>query len=207
MNEAPRHDNQVRAMVDEIRRMEPEQRNHISRILFWVLLSYLQVQWAAKAALPFGIAALGLALVLWPVRHTAAGERRHLIVLHGAILVQLVIILFRTESWLVLADFAAVGMLLMLELKNRKVVLLFAIAAEHGAALLLDPWSALRFLADHSRPEAAMLAWARLFAIILVVAIAARTMARRPEAVPEPPPPKPARPMTAAEWDAAHRNR
>jgi hypothetical protein len=204
LNETPRHENQARALIDEIARMEPGQRDHLRRILFWALLAYLEFEWAGTAAIPLGIAAMALAIVLSLMRRT---ERRHLIVLHGAIVVQLLLALVRAQSWIVLADFAALALLVMLELKNRNILLLLAVAAEHGVALAFDPASALRFLSDHSQPEAAALAWARLFAILMLVAIAVRVRIVPAPAPEPPPPPKPARPMTAAEWDAQTRNR
>lgn len=207
MNETPRTDNQARAFIDELVRMEPEQRRHLRQVCFWVLLIYLEFEWASTAAIPLGIAAAAMTLVAWLARRTAYGQRPSFLVLHGAIAVQMILILLRAQSWLLFADFAAISVLAALELEHRKPMLLIAIAVEHALALAFDPSSALRFLADHSRPESAALAWARLFAIIMVIAIVIRTRFVPPPPPEPPPPPKRARPMTAREWDAQQRNR
>lgn len=206
MNEKPRQEHQLSALLHELRSMDSDQRRHLRQLCFWVLLVYLEFEWTGKVAIPIAIAAIAFALFVWLTRQT----RRSFLVLHGAIATGMVLQFWHSHAWIVLADFALLGALVVLELKEPKPQLLIAIAIEHALGLAFDPATALRFLANHSEPQAAVLAWTRLFAIIMVLAIAVRVHwwpRLVPERLPPPPPPKPARPMTAAEWDAQQRNR
>lgn len=85
--------------------------------------------------------------------------------------------------------------------------ILFLIAAEHGLALVLSPWSD----ASAMKATAVMSAHvvARVFAAVMVLAIALRPPVPDPTEPPHPQPqPSPShRPLTVAEWEAQHRVR
>lgn len=191
----------------ELDRMSPEQRRVGRQIMFWVLLVYLELIWFSFTALRLLIPAAVLGLLTLAARKIAFGQRPSFVALHGALLFAMLQSAIETESWLLIADFGALGALVVLELIHRRVGLLVTIAIEHIAAMILNPWSAIGSMNDPRQPLVGAVALFRLFAVIMLTALAIRIaiapkIAPAPE--PEPKPAKPSRPLTVAEWEARH---
>jgi hypothetical protein len=197
-----------RSILAQIQRLGPEQGRTFDKIVFWSLFLYLQV-WVLGAAARDLLVAIGIGTVLVLLfRRTEAGQRMSFIMLHGAILASLAWTQFTTGVVpLAMIDLGVLATLAVLELTSRSKTILFLIAAEHGLALWLSPWSD----ASAMKATAVMSAHvvARVFAAVMVLAIALRPLVRdRMEtAQPEPQSSQPHRPLTVAEWEARHPNK
>lgn len=197
-------------ILQQIQRLEPDQRRRMRQLCFWALLVYLQFTWYGQSMVPFIVASTAIAIVVFAARRSELGRRPSFVILHGALIVLMAVSLPRTASWPLLADFACLGALIALEMNHRSPALLVAIAVEHALALAYDPWSDIRLMTRPELSELGSVALARIFAIIMVAAILVRVhvlprlvRAYGTEEEP-PPPPKPSRPLTVREWEARH---
>src|SRR5205807_4665701 len=104
---------------------------------------------------------------------------------------------------LVMIDLGVLATLAVLELTRRSKTILFLIVAEHGLALWLSPWSDASAMKATAIMSAHVVA--RVFAAVMVLAIALRSQVRDPIGThPEPQPSPPRRPLTVAEWEVRH---
>lgn len=192
-------------VVHEIQGLGPEQRRKMRQILFWVLLVYLQLTWFGLAAavlllVPAGV--LGIVAVF--ADHSVVGRRPTFVALHGALLCGMIVSAIQSESWRLVADFAALGAVTTLELNHSRPALLFAIVGEHVLGLTLDPWSAITLMNSPEVPFVGAAALFRLFSIIMIVSLWVRVFVLPRFMSPPPltPAPERSQPLTVAEWEA-----
>ena len=196
-------------ILQQIQRLDSEQRRKVRQICFWALLGYLEWTWYGQSMLPFLAAVTAMAVVVLILRRSEIGRRPSIVILHGALFVLMIRALLLVPSWPLLLDFAILGALVALELNHQRAFLLVAIAAEHAVGLAWDPWSDIRLMTRPEFAELGSVALARVFAMIMVVAIlirvyvAPRFVRLEDDGEQQPPPaPKPSRPLTVAQWEA-----
>ena len=190
------------AIAAQVRRLTTEQGRRFDKILFWLLLLYLEV-WAFQCIARDLLAGIAISTFIAAVlRRTALGRRSSFLVLHGAVLVSLVCAAVTSPLRVVLiADAGLLATLVAVELANSSRLTLLLIGVEHVLGLLLSPWSPA-FAIQTSAIGAHVVA--RSFAVVLVLSILLRARFDKDNAPPyKPPEPQkpPRRPLTVAEWE------
>ena len=150
----------------QITALDWKQRRIVQKILFWFLLAYLELWTLDAAAQDFLIAAVAGAVAVLLLRKTEVGRRPNFVVLHAAMVASIFWSALRGNQTLLLIDGGLLATLVTLELVHRSRVILALIVVEHAVGLFVSPWNA------HSTALGQAHLIARLFAIVLVIAIA-----------------------------------